>query len=180
MTHIRVLDYTYKSTIVHTCDNIMTHIWLYNYTYGLYIVHIYGFYNYTYMITGIWLQVYDYRYMITGIWLQVYDCRHMISNIWYDDRHMIADIWYPYMVKLKDPMSAHIWSYTAVYGFHVYDSGARIWDTYMCMQTYDTHICVPIPLRWNKVLFGDSAAESILSSKIKCLYQFQKIHQLFP
>ena len=114
-------------------------------------MHIYGFYNYTYMSTGIWLQVYDYRYMITGIWLQVYDCRHMISNIWYDDRHMITDIWYPYMVKLKDPMSADIWSYTAVYGFHVYDSGARIWDTYMCMQTYDTHICVPIPLRWTKV-----------------------------
>ena len=110
-------------------------------------------------ITHIWVQVYDYRYMITGIWLQVwlqtYDCRHMISNIWYDDRHMIEDIWYPYMVKLKDPMSADIWSYTAVYGFHVYDSGARIWDTYMCMQTYDTHICVSIPLRWNAAARGD-------------------------
>ena len=52
----------------------------------------------------------------------------------------------PYMIKIKDPMSADIWSYTRVYGLHVYDPYTCIWYPYMSIHVYDTHIWVCFPL----------------------------------
>ena len=137
-THIRALIYVCR----------ITHIWVHVYDNTYMSSRIWVLDN-TYMSARIWLHIYEYTYMsiscagigCTHIWVQVYDPIYVYSK-------------YTYMSQLNDPMSADIWSYTRVYGLHVYDPYTCIWYPYMSIHVYDTHIWVRFPLWWTPWRIG--------------------------
>ena len=87
---------------------------------------------------------YVFPYMRAHIWLHIYE--FLNSHIPTLKLIKYARIWqHIYVLSSKTIygaymiICAHIW-------FHVYDFCVRIWYTYMCFQTYDTHICVTFPM----------------------------------